>query len=78
MRGIAALVVVVNHLYLTFAHGDIAFSSPLNVFINGGAAVTFFFVLSGYVLTVAPLKQQNSLLVLEEQLSAGPGRLGRC
>ena len=53
-RGIAALIVVVYHIILTFRPELlIRFSSSvLFVFINGTTAVAFFFVLSGFVLSV--------------------------
>lgn len=62
MRGIAAIVVVAHHFGLAFvpaASGRYAqmegltwlVDSPLFVLINGPAAVSVFFVLSGFVLT---------------------------
>lgn len=63
MRGIAAIVVVLNHSLFAFlpqyyGFGPIHIGGPHNlggslafVFINGSAAVCLFFVLSGYVLT---------------------------
>lgn len=53
MRGIAAIIVVGDHLALTFSERSIWFAAPWYILINGGAAVLFFFVLSGYVLTLA-------------------------
>jgi peptidoglycan/LPS O-acetylase OafA/YrhL len=53
-RGIAALIVVFGHILKTFAPQAIEAvdGSVLLAFINGSAAVMFFFVLSGFVLTV--------------------------
>jgi peptidoglycan/LPS O-acetylase OafA/YrhL len=53
-RGIAACVVVAHHLVRTFAPdvGDRLNGTVAFVAINGSAAVAFFFVLSGYVLSV--------------------------
>jgi peptidoglycan/LPS O-acetylase OafA/YrhL len=52
-RGLAAIVVMIYHLIRNF-RPDIfgAYNTTvLNVFINGPAAVAFFFTLSGFVLT---------------------------
>lgn len=63
LRGIAAIVVVLNHSIVAFlpkyyGFGPIPVGGPQSlqgnlgyVFINGAAAVCLFFVLSGYVLT---------------------------
>ena len=63
LRGIAALVVVLNHSILAFlpqyyGSGPLPSGGPHSlqgtlqyVFINGAGAVSLFFVLSGYVLT---------------------------
>lgn len=55
LRGIAALVVVVFHYtmgYGTFAPAPGFFSmTPLHLFWDGSAAVSLFFVLSGFVLS---------------------------
>ena len=57
-RGIASLIVLVHHVVLAFAPGLKApFSAgglenmPIYLVLNGTAAVVFFFVLSGFVLT---------------------------
>lgn len=71
LRGLAALVVVAWHLVLAFAPGrsgifpSMDFSSswigmPWYSLINGSAAVIFFFVLSGFVLTRQALRTGTS------------------
>ncbi len=71
MRGVAALVVVFWHLLLGFAPGlpGVLPGFPANVswigrpwygFVNGGAAVGFFFVLSGFVLTRRSLQTDDA------------------
>ncbi len=56
MRGIASIIVVFHHFclaYLPMAKDSFPSGlgwTPLNIIINGKAAVTFFFVLSGFVL----------------------------
>ena len=58
VRGIAA-VVVFNLHFLGGVRGDVLKrlgSTPLYGVANGGAAVMLFFVLSGFVLTLAPLR----------------------
>jgi peptidoglycan/LPS O-acetylase OafA/YrhL len=66
MRGIAALIVVAMHLTYSFdydafsiEHFNPWFGGPWFIFLNGFAAVMFFFVLSGYVLTIGPLQAQS-------------------
>ena len=61
LRGLAALVVVFNHLQHSFlphffnGHGKIMTGTwqmvPISFLLNGGAAVALFFILSGFVLT---------------------------
>ncbi|HEX4306867.1 MAG TPA: acyltransferase [Solirubrobacterales bacterium] len=65
VRGLAALIVVISHLAITIpaiddanrANGltviNLVRFSPLAGFIEGGAAVIVFFVLSGYVLALS-------------------------
>ncbi|MDQ1556592.1 MAG: hypothetical protein QOI02_1594 [Actinomycetota bacterium] len=64
LRGVAALVVVMNHVVFTSAvvadafvdpsagHNWLATSSPLRLLFAGGEAVSTFFILSGLVLTL--------------------------
>lgn len=55
LRGVAALVVVLGHLFgalpFALATKTETWRSPLGIFLNGSAAVQVFFVLSGFVLT---------------------------
>jgi peptidoglycan/LPS O-acetylase OafA/YrhL len=52
-RGIAAMVVIAQHTLEAFAPAvkTLIWNSPARISVNGAAAVVFFFVLSGYVLT---------------------------
>jgi peptidoglycan/LPS O-acetylase OafA/YrhL len=51
LRGIAALLVVLHHLYQTSPFwSDFVRFSPLRLLLNGRSSVIFFFVLSGFVL----------------------------
>ena len=61
IRGIAALAVVWGHLYLAFGveYFRPIMRTPLHLFFDAYAAVTVFFVLSGYVLSVRYLSQNR-------------------
>lgn len=61
VRGIAALAVVWGHLYLAFGveYFRPIMRTPLHLFFDAYAAVTIFFVLSGYVLSVRYLSMQR-------------------
>lgn len=74
-RGVAAFAVLLNHFFLAFLpalHGALpGFGNPDSLigtwaflFMNGSAAVTFFFVLSGYVLTLRYFKNEKIELML--------------
>lgn len=79
IRGIAALIVVVAHFlqyfYFRLFNDDNStmhnsyetwFSeTPLNIFYNGNFAVTIFFVLSGYVLSLKFFKEKNLNIIYE-------------
>lgn len=56
LRGLASISVVISHFVLAYRL-DLEFKlinySPFHFFYDGFAAVTFFFVLSGYVLTLS-------------------------
>lgn len=63
LRGLAALSVVLSHFFLGYgidSKSKLINFSPLHFFYDGFAAVTFFFVLSGYVLTLS-LKKNDAL-----------------
>jgi peptidoglycan/LPS O-acetylase OafA/YrhL len=62
IRGVASFTVFMNHIYLVFPFVPLLFwDSPLRVIVNGQGAVMIFFVLSGFVLTLPFLSnnQQN-------------------
>jgi peptidoglycan/LPS O-acetylase OafA/YrhL len=65
MRGIAAVLVVLHHANYAFMaeYGSVAIWllewTPLRVLKDGRAPVIFFFVLSGYVLTLALLRAER-------------------
>ena len=72
LRGIASIIVVFDHFILAFLpqrHGyldetytDITLvGSPVFVIINGTAAVTIFFALSGYVLAALGLSENTRI-----------------
>lgn len=74
-RGVAAFAVLFNHFFLAFLprlHGalpgfrdaDSLVGTWAFVFMNGMGAVTFFFVLSGYVLTLRYFKTEKIDLML--------------
>jgi peptidoglycan/LPS O-acetylase OafA/YrhL len=50
LRGLAALMVVFNHMF--YAIPDFHIGSKLEMFTDGRSAVVLFFVLSGYVLSL--------------------------
>ncbi len=56
LRGLASIIVVLSHYFMAYNIDmkikPITFS-PLHFFYDGFAAVTFFFVLSGFVLTLS-------------------------
>lgn len=60
-RGIAAYIVIVHHVELAFAPGtrDWTYGTPFGFVFNGGAAVTFFFVLSGFVLSLGYFERRD-------------------
>lgn len=60
LRGMAALSVVLGHSWVTFnAPGGPSIPQLLHILVNGSAAVVFFFVLSGYVLTKRFVETEN-------------------
>ena len=85
MRGIAALVVVGWHLRLGFsmrplsdgANGTI-FEKLFDTIFNGSAAVSFFFVLSGVVLTLGYFRSGNLQSLGRGVLKRWPRLAGAC
>lgn len=65
LRGLASISVVISHFVLAFRL-DVQFKmiyfSPLHFFFDGFSAVTLFFILSGYVLTLS-LERNNHLFL---------------
>ncbi|MBX9827148.1 MAG: acyltransferase [Xanthobacteraceae bacterium] len=82
LRGIAAAVVLLHHFLLLVAprlHGrnfpddPIALvRTPLYALVNGSAAVTVFFVLSGFVLTVRAIEQRDWKQILVGMVKRWP------
>jgi peptidoglycan/LPS O-acetylase OafA/YrhL len=69
LRGLAAICVFFSHYFLIFKVNEAWAShlkaSPLGILVNGNAAVLFFFVLSGFVLTL-PFANNKKPLKLTE------------
>ena len=61
VRGIAAMAVIIGHLYMAFGIEPFRpiMRTPLHLLADGYAAVTMFFVLSGYVLSVRYLSMSR-------------------
>lgn len=76
IRGIAAINVLVWHLYLGFFYGTGAFDKPWFGLMNGPAAVTLFFVLSAYVLTRRYLLTGDAELIEKAALKRWPRLAG--
>jgi len=69
LRGVAALFVFFSHFFLIFKiDGSLTLSleaRPLGVLINGHSAVMFFFVLSGFVLSLPFISNEKPLNLAE-------------
>lgn len=83
LRGLAAIVVVVWHsmlafspwisgIFPSFSVEESYNGNPLFVFINGGAAVVLFFVLSGFVLSRNAFIEKNSVGVVVNAVKRYP------
>ena len=87
LRGIASLMVFVSHFWLAFAphsHGLLAalqipgytslgiVGTPWFAAINATAAVTFFFVLSGYVLSIGHFRRGRGTSLISAALKRWP------
>jgi peptidoglycan/LPS O-acetylase OafA/YrhL len=61
IRGLAALAVVWGHIAFAFGADAISplLNNPMFIFFDGYAAVSMFFVLSGYVLSASHLSQER-------------------
>lgn len=68
LRGLAALCVFLSHYFLAFTINPhliaVLRETPLGVLINGRAAVMFFFVLSGFVLTLPFVSQDKPVKII--------------
>lgn len=76
IRGLAALSVVLGHFLIAFypaaalgignvshsGYEAIIFNTPLNIFTSADFAVTLFFVLSGFVLTLSIFKKEKDII----------------
>ncbi len=60
LRFIAALFVVMHHSETIKSKNELNNLEWLSLFRNGGNAVTFFFVLSGFLITYLLLKEKNN------------------
>lgn len=78
LRGLAAVIVAVGHYFYGFlpAIHTAALGTPYFAFFNGGASVVFFFVLSGYVLSIGPLKTGNLGRIVISALKRWPRLAG--
>ncbi|MGZ3754624.1 MAG: acyltransferase family protein [Mucilaginibacter sp.] len=69
LRGLAAFCVFFSHYFLIFKIPDnwilIIRATPLGILINGNSAVMFFFVLSGFVLSLPFVGGQKQLNLAE-------------
>nr|WP_294950566.1 acyltransferase [uncultured Mucilaginibacter sp.] len=69
LRGLAALCVFISHCFLMLSPAgtsvDVIKQSPLGILLNGRAAVMFFFVLSGFVLSLPFINSERPLKLTE-------------
>ena len=78
MRGLAALIVFTYHIALAFKSPVLQqwSGSPLYVLVNADAAITFFFVLSAYVLTIRALQRADLRAILLGAIKRWPRLAG--
>ncbi|MDL2331886.1 acyltransferase family protein [Brucella inopinata] len=87
MRGLAAIVIAFGHFFGAFAPqfngldyqnrtGVGVAGTPLYAIFNGSAAVIFFFVLSGFVLSVKPLRTESYGALAKSALKRWPRLAG--
>jgi len=80
LRGIAALIVMLGHMVRGLVPPDDGMWHGLHQFhrwlLNGGAAVTIFFVLSGFILCLPFAKDRSRLRVLTALLKRWPRLAG--
>jgi peptidoglycan/LPS O-acetylase OafA/YrhL len=80
IRGIAALIVVLYHVFLGFFpdihRAPFLRGTPLYVLMNGDAAVMVFFVLSGYVLTRGYFIVGDNRILLKGAMKRWPRLMG--
>jgi peptidoglycan/LPS O-acetylase OafA/YrhL len=69
LRGLAALCVFISHCFLMLNPGgawvSVIKQSPAGILLNGRAAVMFFFVLSGFVLSLPFINSDRPLKLTE-------------
>lgn len=78
VRGLAALAVFNSHFLYTFLPSMVETLRPTPLFaaLNGGSAVMVFFVLSGFVLTLQPLRQGQVIRLAAPVLRRWPRLAG--
>jgi peptidoglycan/LPS O-acetylase OafA/YrhL len=82
VRGVAAFAVVIHHFLMAYTphfHGRLYPDDPIALvrtpffaFVNGSAAVSIFFVLSGFVLTFSALKRRDLTSIFRSSIKRWP------
>jgi peptidoglycan/LPS O-acetylase OafA/YrhL len=88
LRGLAALAVVGGHFLLAFIPARLGFipgteatgiiGNPMFIFVNGSAAVSVFFVLSGFVLSWGAFQRPDDTAMARNLLKRWPRLAGPC
>jgi len=88
LRGLAALAVVGGHFMLAFIPARLGFipgteatgiiGNPVFIFVNGSAAVSVFFVLSGFVLSWGAFQRRDDTAMTRNLLKRWPRLSGPC